>query len=142
MNKFIGIGRLTRDPELRFLPNGVAATTFTLAIDRPFTSGNGEREADFITCVAYRQLAETVANHLRKGRLCAVDGRLQIRHYTPDGSDKRVYVSEIVANDVRFLDSNNRDNQQSQQQNQQQPPHDPFSDSSQPIDISDNDLPW
>jgi single-strand DNA-binding protein len=141
LNRVILIGRLTKDVELRYTPAGVAVAQWTLAVDRPFTTG-GEREADFIPCVAWRQLGETCAQYLRKGRLCAVEGRIQIRHYTPDGSDKRVYVTEIVANEVKFLDSGNRENQHGQQQNQQQPPpRDPFADG-QPINVSDDDLPW
>lgn len=104
MNKFIGIGRLTRDPELRYTPEGTAVTSFTIAVDQPFTNQQGERKADFIDCIAWRKLGETVGNHLRKGRLVAVDGRLQIRSYeAQDGSRRR--VAEIVANNVQFLDA-------------------------------------
>ena len=96
------IGRLTKDPELRYTPNGVAVANFTLAVDRNFKNANGEREADFIPCVVYRQLAELCANYLAKGRLAAVDGRLQIRTY--DGQDgQRRWVTEVVAENVRFL---------------------------------------
>lgn len=110
LNRVILIGRLTRDPELRYTPSGVAATQFTLAVDRPFTGQNGEREADFIPVVTWRQLAETCANYLRKGRLTAVEGRIQIRHYE-NNEGKRVYVTEIVADSVRFLESANGGNQ-------------------------------
>lgn len=81
MNRIILIGRLTRDPELRYTPNGVAVTTFTLAVDRPYSNQQGEREADFINIVTWRGLAETCANYLKKGRLTAAEGRLQIRNY-------------------------------------------------------------
>ncbi|WP_020375038.1 single-stranded DNA-binding protein [Sulfobacillus thermosulfidooxidans] len=104
MNRIILIGRLTRDPELRYTPQGVAVTGFTLAVDRPFTNAQGEREADFIDCVAWRKLAETVGNHLHKGRLVAVEGRLQIRSYeASDGSKRR--AAEVIAESVRFLDA-------------------------------------
>jgi single-strand DNA-binding protein len=85
LNRVVLIGRLTRDPELRYTPAGVAVTQFTLAVDRPFSSNNngGEREADFIPIVTWRQLAETCANYLRKGRLTAVEGRIQVRHVRP-----------------------------------------------------------
>ncbi len=83
LNRVILIGRLTRDPELRYTPAGVAVTQFTLAVDRPFTSQGGEREADFIPVVTWRQLAETCANYLRKGRLTAVEGRIQVRNVRP-----------------------------------------------------------
>lgn len=103
LNSVILIGRLTRDPELRYTGSGVAVVRFTLAVDRPFTDQQGERQADFIDIVAWRRLAETVSNHLQKGRLVAVNGRLQIRSYdAQDGQRRR--VAEVVANDVRFLD--------------------------------------
>ncbi|MFD1954644.1 single-stranded DNA-binding protein [Paenibacillus thailandensis] len=108
LNRVILIGRLTRDPEMRYTPAGVAVTQFTLAVDRPFTSGGGEREADFIPIVTWRQLAETCANYLRKGRLTAVEGRIQVRNYE-NNEGKRVYVTEVIADNVRFLESN-RDN--------------------------------
>ena len=104
LNRIILIGRLTRDPELRFTPaNGVPVAQFTIAVDRPFLNQKGEREADFIRIVTWRKLAETCANNLTKGRLVAVDGRLQIRSY--EGQDgQRRYVTEVVADTVRFLD--------------------------------------
>ncbi|WP_338553759.1 single-stranded DNA-binding protein [Paenibacillus sp. KS-LC4] len=105
LNRVILIGRLTRDPELRYTPAGVAVAQFTIAVDRPFTSGQGEREADFIPVVTWRQLAETCANYLRKGRLTAVEGRIQVRNYE-NNEGKRVYVTEVIADNVRFLESN------------------------------------
>ncbi|UHA75382.1 single-stranded DNA-binding protein [Paenibacillus sp. 481] len=105
LNRVILIGRLTRDPELRYTPAGVAVTQFTLAVDRPYSSQSGEREADFIPVVTWRQLAETCANYLRKGRLTAVEGRIQVRSYD-NNEGKRVYVTEIIADNVRFLESN------------------------------------
>lgn len=104
LNRVILIGRLTRDPEMRYTPAGVAVTQFTLAVDRPFQSG-GEREADFIPVVTWRQLAELCANYLRKGRLAAVEGRIQVRNYE-NNEGKRVYVTEVIADNVRFLESN------------------------------------
>ena len=113
LNRVILIGRLTRDPEMRYTPAGVAVTQFTLAVDRPFSSGGQggerEREADFIPIVTWRQLAETCANYLRKGRLAAVEGRMQVRNYE-NNEGKRVYVTEVIADNVRFLESANRDN--------------------------------
>ncbi|GKU77162.1 single-stranded DNA-binding protein [Paenibacillus sp. L3-i20] len=105
LNRVILIGRLTKDPELRYTPAGVAVTQFTLAVDRPFSSGQGEKEADFIPVVTWRQLAETCANYLRKGRLTAVEGRIQVRNYE-NNEGKRVYVTEVIADNVRFLESN------------------------------------
>lgn len=136
LNRVILIGRLTRDPELRYTPSGVANTTFTLAVERPFTNQSGEREADFIPVVTWRQLAETCANYLRKGRLTAVEGRIQIRNYE-NNEGKRVYVTEIIADNVRFLESPNQDTGNSRSGNK-----DPFQDDGKPIDISDDDLPF
>jgi single-strand DNA-binding protein len=103
LNRIVLIGRLTRDPELRYVPSGHPVASFTLAVDRPFANQQGERETDFIDIVAWRKLAEQVSQHLSKGRLVAVEGRLQIRSYeTQDGQKRK--VSEVVADGVRFLD--------------------------------------
>lgn len=103
LNKIILIGRLTRDPELRYVPSGAPVSSFTLAVDRPFTNQQGERETDFIDIIAWRKLAEQVHQHLSKGRLVAVEGRLQIRSYeTQDGQKRK--VAEVVADGIRFLD--------------------------------------
>ncbi len=103
LNRVILIGRLTRDPELRYVPSGQPVASFTLAVDRPFTNQAGERETDFIDIVAWRKLADQVSQHLSKGRLVAVEGRLQIRSYeTQDGQKRK--VAEVVADAVRFLD--------------------------------------
>lgn len=138
LNRVILIGRLTRDPELRYTPSGVANTTFTLAVDRPFTNQSGEREADFIPVVTWRQLAETCANYLRKGRLAAVEGRIQIRNYE-NNEGKRVYVTEIIADNVRFLESANQGNGGNRSNSNN---NDPFVDEGKPIDINDSDLPF
>lgn len=103
LNRVILIGRLTRDPELRILPSGIPVATFTLAVDRPFTNQQGERETDFIDIVVWRKQAELVSNHLSKGRLAAVEGRLQVRTYETQEGQKRK-VAEVVADAVRFLD--------------------------------------
>lgn len=103
LNRIVLIGRLTRDPELRYTSSGVAVASFSLAVDRAFSNQQGERETDFIDIVAWRKLAETVSGHLQKGRLVAVQGRLQIRSYeTQDGQKRK--AAEVVADDVRFLD--------------------------------------
>jgi len=159
LNRVILIGRLTRDPELRYTPSGVAVTQFTVAVDRPLTSQGGEREADFIPVVTWRQLAETCANYLRKGRLVAVEGRIQVRNYE-NNEGKRVYVTEVIADNVRFLESSReggsgggqrednpfgggnagRSNNNNYSRSNQQ--DDPFADDGKPIDISDDDLPF
>jgi single-strand DNA-binding protein len=106
VNKIFLIGRLTRDPELRYVPSGQPVANFTLAVDRSFKNGQGERETDFVSIVAWRKSAELVTEHLSKGRLVAVEGRLQIRSYeTLDGSRRK--VAEVVADRIQFLDRKN-----------------------------------
>lgn len=103
LNRVVLIGRLTKDPELKYTPNGVAVANFTLAVDRFRTNAQGERETDFIPIVIWQKQAENVANYLGKGSLVAVDGRLQVRTY--DGKDgQRRWVTEVIADTVRFLD--------------------------------------
>lgn len=108
LNKWEGMGRLTKDPELRRTPSGTAVATFSIAVDRDFKGKDGERETDFIDIVAWRQTAEFVSKHFTKGRMAVVEGRLQIRDYTnKDGQKRR--VAEIVADNISFGDSK-RDN--------------------------------
>lgn len=103
MNKILLVGRLTRDPELRYTQTGVAVARFTVAVNRPFTNQQGERVADFIDVVTWRTQAENCANYLTKGRLVGVEGRLQIRSYeTQDGQKRR--AAEVVADRVEFLE--------------------------------------
>lgn len=154
LNRVILIGRLTRDPELRYTPSGVAVTQFTLAVDRTYTNQQGEREADFINIVTWRQLAENCANYLRKGRLAAVEGRIQIRNYD-NNEGRKVYVTEVIADNVRFLESASGSGNREEGRNFSQGAgggrgpgansrsnQDPFSDDGKPIDISDDDLPF
>lgn len=102
LNKIICIGRTTRDVEIRTTSNGTAVGTFTVAVDRDFKAKNGEKETDFIPVVVWRGLAETCGRYLSKGKLVAVDGRLQIRTYEANDGSKRT-VAEIVADNVQFL---------------------------------------
>ncbi|MFC3886314.1 single-stranded DNA-binding protein [Bacillus songklensis] len=165
MNRVILVGRLTKDPELRYTPNGVAVATFTLAVNRAFTNQQGEREADFINCVVWRRPAENVANFLKKGSLAGVDGRLQTRNY--EGQDgRRVYVTEVLAESVQFLEPKSSgggnfggqsgfaggsgqgspfgqdQNRNSQKSGYTRVDDDPFANDSETIDISDDDLPF
>ena len=104
LNRIELIGRLTKDPELRYVANGHAMAQFTVAVNRDFKNAAGEREADFIRCVAWRKLAEQVGQYCSKGRLVAVEGRLQTRNYElPDGS--RRTLTEVIGDRVWFLDS-------------------------------------
>lgn len=136
LNRVILIGRLTKDPELRYAPSGVAVTQFTLAVDRPYSGEN--KETDFIPTVAWRQLAETVANYVRKGRLVAVEGRMQVRNYE-NNEGKRVFVTEVIAENVRFLDTNKDGSQSAAKPDTNS---DPFRGDGRPIDISEDDLPF
>jgi single-strand DNA-binding protein len=102
MNRIVLIGRLVADPQLRYTQKGTAVTNFRIAVDRPYNSNQEKREADFLDVICWQKLAEIVCNNLQKGRLVAVDGRLQIRQYEYEGQ-KRTAV-EVYADNVRFLD--------------------------------------
>ena len=143
LNRVVLVGRLTRDPDLRYTPNGVAVANFNIAVNRPFKDQNGENQADFISGVTWRKQAENLANYMKKGNQIGVDGRLQSRTY--EGQDgKTVYVTEVVADSIQFLESKNQGNQQSKPHNNQsqQQNNDPFANNGGPIDINDEDLPF
>ncbi|TWK08615.1 Single-stranded DNA-binding protein A [Bacillus licheniformis] len=162
INAAILTGRLTKDVDLRYTSNGVATASFTLAVNRNFTNQNGERDADFINCVAWRKTAETMANHLRKGSLIGIDGRIRTRNYD-NAQGQKVFVTEVVVNNFTFLESRNKSNNggQSYGQGNSQGNYqtstggnfggnqggfgqhrDPFARTSDPIEISDDDLPF
>ena len=140
INRVVLAGRLTKNPEFRQTASGVSVTTFSLAVNRTFKNKNGEREADFINVVVFRQQAENVNNYLSKGNLAGVDGRIQSRSYE-NKEGQRVYVTEVLADSVQFLEpKNNQPNNQSQQQSgQAQSGNSPFDNSA---DISDDSLPF
>src|SRR5699024_3813871 len=104
MNRVVLVGRLTRDPDLRYTASGVAVANFTVAANRPFRNQQGEQEADFINCVVWRKTAENLANYMKKGSMIGVDGRIQTRSYE-DKDGKMVYVTEVVAETIQFLES-------------------------------------
>ena len=104
LNRVILMGRLTADPELKQTPNGISVTSFSLAVDRNFTSRGAERQTDFINCVAWRQTAEFISRYFGKGRLMAVEGSLQVRNYTDRNENKRQAV-EVVVDQAYFADS-------------------------------------
>src|SRR5699024_7194342 len=145
MNRFVGVGRLVADPELRYTPAGHAVANFRIAINRPFKNEQGENEADFISCVAWRKQAENLANSMRKGQQIGVDGRIQTRNFE-DKDGKTVYVTEVLAESIQFLEpkGNNADksgqnygqqNQGYQQNNQQyqQAPQNPVAEAGEEI---------
>jgi len=140
LNRVILVGRLTRDPDLRYTTNGgVAVTRFTVAVNRKFTNQQGEREADFINIVAWRNLAENCGNYLRKGSLVAVEGRIQTRSYE-NQEGRTVYVTEVVADDVRFLDTRGVSKKPKDQDDQDQ--DDPFGKLDDPIDLPEDKIPF
>ena len=109
LNHIIVMGRLTRDPELRRTGSGTAVASFTIAVDRDFSpKDGGERETDFIDCVAWRQTGEFVSKYFQKGRMAVVSGRLQIRSWNDKDGNKR-RTAEIVADNVYFGDSKRDD---------------------------------
>ena len=144
MNKAFLIGNLTRDPELRTLPSGVSVCTFTIAINRTFVNQQGVREADFLNIVAWRQLGETCARYLSKGRKVGVTGSIQTRSYDAQDGSKR-YVTEIVADDVEFL-SSVQDNNQARQNEAVPPPPEPMGFAPQAnggfTEVEDDELPF
>lgn len=107
MNKTFLIGRLTKDPELRYSSSNMPITNFTIAIDRQFTNKDGQRETDFIRITAYNKQAENIKKYVTKGSLVAVDGRIQTGSYD-DKDGKRVYTTDVVADRVQFLDTKNQ----------------------------------
>ena len=142
INRVILVGRLTKDPEYRQTPSGVSTATFTLAVNRTFKNKNGEREADFINVVVFRQQAENVDKYLSKGSLAGVDGRIQSRSYE-NKEGQRVFVTEVVADSVQFMDSkgsNQQNNQPQQQQGQAPAENNPFANGND--DISESELPF
>ena len=156
MNKVVFIGRLTKDPELRYTSNtNTAVCNFTIAVDRPVNPNTGNREADFIPVVVWNKQAENVKNYLGKGSQVAVEGRIQTRSYDDQNGQKR-YVTEVYANNVEFLGSKNSNTSSSS--SDEPTPYDfkedeekskgtnvednPFADFGQNIEISDDELPF
>lgn len=159
INRSVLVGRLTRDVDLRYTAGGTAVGNFTIAVDRQFTNSNGEREADFINCVIWRKSAENFANFTHKGSLVGIDGRIQTRNYE-NQQGQRVYVTEVVVDNFALLEPksaniNNSTNPQAANPNSSstannsnpttndsKPEEDPFADNTEPINISDDDLPF
>ncbi len=150
INNVTLVGRLTRDPELRYTPQNQAVTTFSLAVNRQFKNANGDREADFINCVIWRQQAENLTNWAKKGALIGITGRIQTRNYE-NQQGQRVYVTEVVADSFQMLESRQeRGNvttpppsttQNNQKQSSPADSQDPFA-NSEPMNINDDDLPF
>src|SRR5699024_4290242 len=120
MNRFVGVGRLTRDVDLRYTQAGKAVGNFTIAVNRPFKNAQGENEADFINCTAWGKQAENLAQHMKKGSQIGVDRRLQTRTYE-NSQGQKVFVTEVVADSVQFLESKSNTNSQGSNQNSYKP---------------------
>ena len=152
MQTFTAIGRITKDLELRQTQSGVAVVRFTLAVDRQFKNANGEKETDFLSCQAWRKTAELIGQYCAKGSLVGIQGEVRTGSYEKNG--QRVYTTDIMVNNVKFLDSkpstNNNQNGAYQQQNaprnqsyNQQPSYTQYEQPSAPDNSDiDSDLPF
>ena len=147
INNVTLVGRLTKDVELKYTPANVANVSFTLAVNRTFKNANGEREADFINCVIWRQAAENFANWVKKGALIGITGRIQTRNYE-NQQGQRVYITEVIAENFQMLESRQQGQSQGGQQatQKQSSPDfgrdsDPMSNGT-PLNLSDDDLPF
>lgn len=152
INRSVLVGRLTRDPELRYTNSGAAVATFTIAVNRQFTNQNGEREADFISCVIWRKAAENFTNFTHKGSLIGIDGHIQTRNYE-NQQGTRIYVTEVIVDSFSLLESraesehhqsansnghsSNNSNNRKYDNNQSQ-----YGNNGGQMDITDNDLPF
>jgi len=137
INNVTLVGRLTKDPELKYTPSNIAITTFNMAVNRNFKNQDGNREADFINCMIWRQQAENFANWVKKGNLVGITGRIQTRSYD-NQQGQRVYVTEVVADTFQLLEK--RDNSANQANIEDQMPAS-FG-ATNPLDISDDDMPF
>src|SRR5690625_2878222 len=146
INRFVGVGRLTKDIELKYTQNGKVVANFTIAVNRPFKNAQGETDADFIMCQSWGKQAENLAQYMGKGSQVGVDGRIQTRSY--EGQDgKRVYVTEVVADSVQFLEFNKKEGEstrsnQNANTGQTKANDSPLENQGEPVDLKDEDLPF
>ena len=144
INNVVLVGRMTKDADLRYTAQGQAVATLTLAVNRNFKNQNGEREADFINIVIWRQQAENLANWAKKGALIGITGRIQTRNYE-NQQDQRVYVTEVVADSFQLLEARQNQNGQGQSGNNAVSDflrNESSFGNSNSMDISDDDLPF
>src|SRR5690625_4628537 len=118
INRVVLVWRLTKDPELKYTANGVAVANFTVATNRPFKNQQGENEADFINCVTWKKQAENLTTYMKKGNLIGVDGRIQTRSYE-NQEGKTVFVTEVLAESIQFLESRNSSGKPNKSKQQQ-----------------------
>ena len=154
MNRVILVGRITKDPEIRYTSSDIPVCQFTLAVNRKYQS-NGEKQADFINCVAWRSSAELLGKYVKKGAQIGIEGQIQVRSYEDNGGVKR-YVTEVVCDSITFLESKgSRENAgysgyndieqyniPQERKTQSQEAKDPFEDISSNYDLSNDDLPF
>ena len=131
MNSVVLIGRLTADPVLRMTTSNKEVVRFTIAVNRDYKNTNGEREADFINCLAFNKTAEVINNYLKKGDLTAISGAIRTSNYV-NKNDKKVYVTEVVVDKITFLETKKQENNQKEKSN------DPYADFGEQIPIDDN----
>ena len=156
MNKVLLVGNLTKDPELTTTTNGISVCRFSIAVSRRYVGASGERETDFINIVVWRKQAENCKNYINQGSQVAIDGRIQTRNYEDQNGQKR-YVTEVVADNVQFLDTKasreqrmensgvnpyNLGETKEKEVNLNDIPDDPFKDFGAEIKIEENDLPF
>ncbi len=153
MNKALLVGRLTRDPELRTTPGGMAVTRFTIAVSEPFTNKNGERETNFISCSAFGRQADNISKYCHKGSLVSAEGRIRTGSYDAQDGTKR-YTTEVVCDRVNFLSSKGDTNTDAQVRDDYMPEandapvetadlsEDPFKSFGEEITLSSDDLPF
>lgn len=143
MNIFIGIGRLTNKPELRYTTSNIAIARFTLAIKKNVPNKEGDYGTDFINCVAYNKTAELISKYLDKGRQTAIRGHIETSSYEKDG--KKVYTTDIVVEETRFLDTKKKEESKEVSDTetiQKAMSDDPFKEFGQQIQIDDDNLPF
>ena len=140
INRVVLTGHLTKDPELKITQSGLSVVQFVIGVQRQFAGKDGVREADFISCVAWRKTAENIAKYFKKGQLIGVEGRIQTRSY--DNRDgQRVYVTEVVVENFSFLGGSDKDSQENHNNQSLNQSNQPF-DSNEQIDVTDDDLPF
>jgi len=119
-NKVVLIGRLTKDPELRYTSNNIPVCSFSLAVNRPFVSNNNDKNVDFFNCTAWRKQAENVAKYVNKGSMVAIEGRLQTRDYMDEKINARRYLTEVICDSVVFLDTKSQNSDETYEQKTQE----------------------
>lgn len=148
MNKVCLIGRITKDPEIRYTANNIAVATFSLAINRTYKNANGEYDADFINCIAFRNTADLLGKYVHKGDQLGIEGHIQTRNYD-DKDGKKVYVTEVVVDSLDFLQNKREEKNEpkatetaTETATQAATEVDPYKDFGEAIEISDDDLPF